>query len=134
MAKLAIIGDFNSHRPSHQATNQAIAHSLKSLKCNLSYDWIPTEDIKKNFDSIIEDYKAFWISPGSPYKNMMNVLHIIEYARRNNIPTFGTCGGFQHMIIEFCRNVLAIRDAQHAENDPYASELVITPLTCNLKG
>jgi CTP synthase (UTP-ammonia lyase) len=46
----------------------------------------------------------------------------------------GTCGGFQHMIIEFARNVLDIKDAEHAETNPYASKLVINPLTCSLKG
>jgi len=38
------------------------------------------------------------------------------------------------MIIEFARNVLNIRDAAHAEYDPYASKLVVNPLSCNLKG
>lgn len=65
---------------------------------------------------------------------MSGVLKIIEYARTHKIPTLGTCGGFQHMIIEFARNVLGIQDAEHAETNPYASSLVINPLTCSLKG
>jgi len=46
----------------------------------------------------------------------------------------GTCGVFQHMVIEFARNVLGISDAAHAETDPYASRLVVSPLTCSLVG
>jgi CTP synthase (UTP-ammonia lyase) len=38
------------------------------------------------------------------------------------------------MIIEFARNVLGIKDAEHAETNPYASRLVINPLSCSLKG
>jgi CTP synthase (UTP-ammonia lyase) len=38
------------------------------------------------------------------------------------------------MTIEFARNVLGISDAAHAETDPYASRLVVTPLTCSLVG
>ncbi len=38
------------------------------------------------------------------------------------------------MVIEFARNILGIADAQHAEYDPYASELVVTPLSCSLVG
>jgi CTP synthase (UTP-ammonia lyase) len=30
----------------------------------------------------------------------------------------GTCGGFQHVVIEYARNVLGFADAQHAEYDP----------------
>ena len=132
--KLAVIGDFNpSFRP-HVATNEAISHSTNFLNIDLTTDWIPTNLINDNFENIIKDYQGFWIAPGSPYNNMEAALKLIEYARLNNIPTFGTCGGFQHMVIEFARNVIGIRDAQHAEYDPYASKLVVNPLSCDLKG
>ena len=134
MPKLAIIGDFNPDSKSHQATNAAIAHSSQLLKTSLSYEWIPTENIDENFKEIVQTYNGFWIAPGSPYKNMQAVLRIIEYARLHSIPTLGTCGGFQHMTIEFVRNVLKVSDAQHAEYDPFAKNLVITPLTCQIKG
>ena len=133
MGKIGIVGDFNPDFRSHRMTNAALAHSNKFLKCALSYEWILTESIEKNFDSIIQDYTAFWIAPGSPYKSMINALRIIQFARLNNVPTLGTCGGFQHMVIEFARNVLNIKDAAHAEYDPYASKLVVNPLTCTLK-
>ena len=38
------------------------------------------------------------------------------------------------MILEYGRNVLGFKDAQHAEYDPYASELFISELTCSLAG
>jgi CTP synthase (UTP-ammonia lyase) len=93
-----------------------------------------TERIETEFEIIISSYDGFLIAPGSPYKSMTGVLKIIEYARTHQIPTLGTCGGFQHMIIEFARNVLNITDADHAESNPFASRLVINPLTCSLKG
>src|SRR5207302_1011000 len=43
-------------------------------------------------------------------------------------------GGFQHAIIEFARNVLGVQDADHAETNPDAERLVITPLACSLVG
>src|SRR5262249_47370936 len=50
------------------------------------------------------------------------------------MPCLGTCGGFQHMIIEYARNVLGFVDAQHAEYDPYASNLFVSRLACSLSG
>lgn len=132
--KLAIIGDFNPNFRPHVATNEAIEHSLHYLNTSLTVDWIPTLTIESNFDTLIADYQGFWIAPGSPYNDMAGALKIIEYARLNNVPTLGTCGGFQHIVIEYARNVLHIKDAQHAEYDPYASKLVVNPLTCDLKG
>ena len=132
--KLAIIGDFNPNFRPHVATNEAIEHSLHYLNVSLTIDWIPTLDIKANFDKITADYQGFWIAPGSPYNDMRGALKIIEFARLNNVPTLGTCGGFQHIVIEYARNVLHIKDAQHAEYDPYASTLVVNSLSCDLKG
>jgi CTP synthase (UTP-ammonia lyase) len=132
--KLAIIGDYDEHFSSHRATNDAINHSTQKLQQPLICDWIPTATIETDFEKITANYHGYWIAPGSPYKSMSGALKIIQYARENNIPTLGTCGGFQHMVIEFARNVLGIADAQHAEYDPYASRLVINPLSCSLFG
>ena len=38
------------------------------------------------------------------------------------------------MVLEYARNVLHFREAQHAEYDPYASTLFITTLACSLAG
>ena len=38
------------------------------------------------------------------------------------------------MIIEYARNLLGHKDAQHAEYNPYASNLFISSLTCSLAG
>ncbi len=134
MKKLAIIGDFNpSFRP-HAATNEAIQHSISKFDLNVTSEWISTESALGNFANITQNYNGFWIAPGSPYKSMAGALTIIKYARENKIPVLGTCGGFQHMVIEFARNVLGIHDAQHAEYDPYASKLVVNPLSCSLVG
>lgn len=132
--KLGIIGDFNSSCKSHTATNEAIEIIKPTLNFDLIYDWIPTNTINNQFERLTKECNYFWVAPGGPYKCRDGVLRIIEYARLNNIPTLGTCGGFQHMIIEFARNVLMIKDAEHAEYDPYAQKLIISPLICNIAG
>jgi CTP synthase (UTP-ammonia lyase) len=49
------------------------------------------------------------------------------------MPFLGTCGGFQHAVIEFARNVAGIATASHAETDPEGEALVIAPLACALR-
>lgn len=133
-SSLAIIGDFNSNYRPHIATNEAIHHCIDKYNLRITHQWIATDQIEDNFEYTIKNNSGFWIAPGSPYRDMAGALKIIKYARENNIPTLGTCGGFQHMVIEFARNVLHIEDAQHAEYDPYASKLVVNPLQCTLVG
>ena len=93
--------------------------------------WLSTEEID---ETLFERFSGIWVAPGSPYKNMDKTLWAIRYARENGVVCFGTCGGFQHMIIEYARNVLGFKDATHAEYDPYASKLFISQLTCPLAG
>ena len=130
MKKLGIIGDYMASNASHVATNQALEHVGESF----IFEWIGTDRIEAEFNAIIQSHHGFLIAPGSPYKSMSGVLQIIQYARQHAMPTLGTCGGFQHMVIEFARNVLGIQDAEHAETNPYASRLVINSLSCSLKG
>ena len=129
--RLSIIGDYNPKSETHVATNKAILHSKNLLQCDLDSFWIDTHDITKdNFDQ----FNGFWIAPGGPYNNMENVINVIQYARENNIPSLGTCGGFQHMLIEYARNILGFKNAQHEEYNQNSSELFITKLSCSLKG
>jgi CTP synthase (UTP-ammonia lyase) len=59
-------------------------------------------------------------------------LLAIRHARENGVPFLGTCGGFQHAVIEYARNVLGWADADHAETAPGATRAVIAPLACSL--
>jgi CTP synthase (UTP-ammonia lyase) len=65
---------------------------------------------------------------------MNGALNIIRYAREHDVPLLGTCGGYQHVVLEYARSVLGFTDAAHAEYDPYASKLFITALSCSLVG
>lgn len=42
------------------------------------------------------------------------------------------CGGFQHALIEFDRQVAGLGTADHAETSPAGPTLVVTPLACPL--
>lgn len=128
---IALLGEYTPTFSPHLSTNAAIEHVRAASGLDISADWISTADIDH---TLFERYFGIWIAPGSPYKDMEKTLVAIRYARENGIPCFGTCGGFQHMIIEYARNVLGFKDAQHAEYDPYASNLFISQLACSLAG
>lgn len=128
---IALLGEFTPTFAPHTSTYAAIEHSQKMLGTIVSADWISTTDVDPR---VFQRYAGIWIAPGSPYKSMEKTLWAIRYARENHIPCFGTCGGFQHIVLEYARNVLGFKDAQHAEYDPYASKLFISQLVCSLAG
>lgn len=128
---IALLGEYAPTFPPHISTDAAIRHAWNLLNVEVTADWVSTEDISP---TLFEQYSGIWVAPGSPYKSMELTLWAIRYARENKIPCFGTCGGFQHMVIEYARNVLGFKGAQHAEYDPYASDLFISQLACSLSG
>jgi CTP synthase (UTP-ammonia lyase) len=132
--KLAIIGDFRKENATHVATNKAIQYSLEQFGFGMEVDWVRTATIPGRINEITGYYDGFLIAPGSPYESMEGVLNVIRFARENRVPTLGTCGGFQHMTIEFARNVLGVAGGDHAETNPDASSLIVTPLSCSLVG
>jgi len=131
MTKLAIVGDYNSNLKPHIATDESIEHSCRCLNIDVTADWVSTIDIGNN---LFGRYSGIWVAPGSPYRSIENTIWAIKQARENNIPCLGTCGGFQHMILEYARNVLNIKDAQHAEYNSSGTEIFISELKCSLAG
>ena len=131
MKSIGIIAEYDPSFPPHAATSSAIEHSRELLGVDIGYQWVSTEKID---DAFFDTFDGLWVAPGSPYKNMDRTLWAIRYARENDIPTIGTCGGFQHIILEYARNLLGFKDANHAEYDPYASNLFISELSCSLAG
>jgi CTP synthase (UTP-ammonia lyase) len=131
LREIAVLGEFDPSFIPHSATNAAIDHSCAVLNSDVEAKWVSTQDIE---DSLFDRYSAIWVAPGSPYKNLDKTLWAIREARERNIPCLGTCGGFQHIVLEYARNVLGFQDARHAEYDPYASNLFISQLACSLAG
>jgi CTP synthase (UTP-ammonia lyase) len=130
-ASIAILGEYDSAFEPHPATDAAIAHSAAALETDVTATWISTGDVDR---SLFDMHDGFWVAPGSPYKDLVKTLDAIRYAREHGVPCFGTCGGMQHIVLEYARNVLGFQDAQHAEYDPYASLLFVSELACSLAG
>lgn len=131
--KIGIIGDYDG-RPSHIATEEALRHCSDRLGISLETIWLPTYSFEEAIPKEMSDYDGFWCAPGSPYKSMKGALNAIRFVRENDDPFIGTCGGFQHGVIEFGRNVLQINELKDESFDPYLPNKFITPLACSLVG
>jgi CTP synthase (UTP-ammonia lyase) len=131
---IAIVGDRDPAAETHLATEASLDHAAAALGLDLFHRWVPTRLLAESAGRELARDGGVWIAPGSPYASMDGALAAIRLAREEGVPLLGTCGGFQHVVIEYARNVLGFEDAQHAEYDPYASTLFVTPLSCSLAG
>jgi CTP synthase len=131
-AALALVGDFSNERLAHRCIPRALQLASTVAGVSIAWEWIHTTKIKSAANDLA-DFSALWAVPGSPYANMDGVLAAIRFARETGRPFLGTCGGCQHALIEFARNVCGLAAADHAETNPTAgAALVITPLACPL--
>lgn len=127
---IGLIGDFDAAIVAHRAIPRALELAALLARLAVAYEWIPTEYIP---DPVrVSPFDGLWCVPGSPYRRMEGALDAIRYARENAVPFLGTCGGFQHAVVEYARNVLGWTDAEHSETAPAARRAVITPLRCAL--
>jgi CTP synthase (UTP-ammonia lyase) len=129
---IALVGDYNSNIIAHKAIPLAIDLAAKNVNVNVCFSWIPTASLVSNALSILSQYQAIWSVPGSPYKSMEGALNAITFAREQRIPFLGTCGGFQHVLIEYARKILLLHESDHLESSPHAALPLISPLACSL--
>lgn len=130
---IALVGDYNEHVIAHTAIPRALEYAGSTLDINITWSWIETKTIDNDAKSLTE-FTAIWVVPGSPYINFDGALAAIRFARETKRPFLGTCGGFQHALIEYARHVCGYSDANHAESSPESHTLIVTPLSCSLVG
>ena len=133
-ARLAIVGDYDSTMYTHLAIDEALGHVRELREHALEWSWLATPTLAANASARLALTDAIWLAPASPYASADGALAAVRYARENSLPFLGVCGGFQHAILEFARNVAGLRDADHAESNPDAATAVIAPLACSLVG
>lgn len=129
--RVALIGDYNAEVTAHRAIPIALRLAGSALGCDIEPVWWHTAVLRDSV-SQLSDFAGIWCVPASPYASMDNALNAIRYAREQSIPFLGTCGGFQHAVIEYARNVRGLVAADHAETNPAGTQLVVAPLSCAL--
>ncbi len=132
MLRIGLIGDCDPSVQAHIAIPRALALAASAIGTCVEPAWLPTPALAAATSDALAPYAAFWAVPGTPYASMNGALTAIRHARERSVPLLGTCGGFQHMLIEYARNVLGIAEADHAESNPEASTVLVAPLVCSV--
>jgi CTP synthase (UTP-ammonia lyase) len=127
---VGLVGDRDFSITAHRAIPEALALAAQALGLQVRPVWLFTETLLDARE--VDGFDALWCVPGSPYRSMAGALRAIRFAREQAVPFLGTCGGFQHAVIEYARHVLGWADADHAETAPDAPRPVIHALECAL--
>jgi CTP synthase (UTP-ammonia lyase) len=129
--RVALVGDRSASVRAHARIPGLIDSLLRRESLPLDAYWIATPDAA---DGELSGFDAIWVTPGSPYESEAGAVGAVRTAREHGIPFLGTCGGFQHALLEYARNVCGLTDVEHAEVAPDAARPLIVPLECSLTG
>jgi CTP synthase (UTP-ammonia lyase) len=128
--RIALIGDYNPSAKAHQAIPGALALAADAdITCQ--WEWLHTASLSRDPAEQLAAFDGIWCVPASPYANTRGALGAIRFARESGRAFLGTCGGFQHAMMEYAEAVWGVT-AAHAELDADAVNPVIAPLACSL--
>jgi CTP synthase (UTP-ammonia lyase) len=139
--RIALVGDRSPNVRAHARVPSLLAALATRDRLVLDAYWTPTPQA---FD--LDGFDGIWMLPGSPYRSVSGALAAARTARTRGIPFLGTCGGFQHALLEYARNVCGL-PVSHGEYGEYgdkgdygeqgesaSGEPLIVPLVCSLVG
>ncbi|WP_248958066.1 glutamine amidotransferase-related protein [Sphaerisporangium perillae] len=149
VARIAIVGDRSAHVRAHGRIPVLLDALRERHRLDLDAYWIPSRDAED--EHALGGFDGVWLVPGSPYRSEAGAVAAVRAAREGGVPFLGTCGGFQHALLEFARDVCGMTGARHEENreedmPPPAGEgrgagstpdgytPLIVPLACSLAG
>ena len=130
--KIALIGDYNPSVTAHQAIPEALRIAGEVTRLAVTWEWIYTSSITSDSVKKLQEFDGIWCVPASPYENMDGALKAIQFARENQVAFLGTCGGYQHAVLEVARNVLGFEEADITEVNPETTFPLISLLACAL--
>jgi CTP synthase (UTP-ammonia lyase) len=131
-ARIALVGDRSAHVRAHQRIPVLLEALRQREGLVLDAYWIATDEVAD--PGALAGFDGIWLVPGSPYRSEAGAFAAARCAREGLIPFLGTCGGFQHAVLEFARDVCGLARAGNAEIAPGGDDLVIVALPCSLAG
>jgi CTP synthase len=123
------VGKYVEYEDSYKSINEALHHGgfRQRLKVNLKY--VEAEALEgPDGLSLLDDAVGILVGPGFGERGSRGMMAAAEYARRERVPYFGICYGFQWAVVEFARNVAGLAEADSTEVAEDAAHKVIYKL------
>ncbi|KAJ0971769.1 hypothetical protein J5N97_019728 [Dioscorea zingiberensis] len=127
--RIALVGKYTGLSDSYLSVLKALLHASVACRRKLVVEWVPASDLEETTLKEAPDvHSAAWnllkgadgvlVPGGFGDRGVQGKILAAKYARENNVPFLGICLGMQTAVIEYCRSVLKLRDANSTEFDP----------------
>ncbi len=124
--RIALVGKYVKLHDAYLSVMEALRHAGYDHSAKVEIDWVDAETLtEENTSSRLGDCDGILIPGGFGSRGIEGMVLAAEFARENRVPYLGICLGMQIAVIEFCRNVCGIADANSGEFDEYGLNKVI---------
>ncbi|WP_397362166.1 CTP synthase [Olleya sp. R77988] len=123
---IGLIGKYVELQDSYKSILEAFIHAGAENEVKVNVESVHSEYLNDdNIKMKLSHLDGVLVAPGFGERGIEGKVNAIKYVRENNIPFLGICLGMQMAVIEFCRNVLGLKDANSTEMNPETANPVI---------
>jgi CTP synthase len=126
---IGMVGKYVQIRDSYISLNEALMHGGIKTRTRVNIHYFESQDIERSGAAELLKMDAILVPGGFGDRGIEGKIQAIRFARENGIPYLGICLGMQLAIIEYARNVLALKGANSTEFDRATQHPVIALIT-----
>ncbi len=127
--KIALVGKYVDLTESYKSLSEALIHAGIHTHSKINIRYVDSEYIEEQGIDCLTEADAILVPGGFGKRGVEGKIKAIKYARENSIPYLGICLGMQLAVIEFARNMAAMKDAHSTEFNPETPYPVIGLIT-----
>jgi CTP synthase len=126
---IGIVGKYVTFEDSYKSLNEALSHGGFGNDVTVVRRWVESDELDAtNAAEKLAGVDGILVPGGFGSRGTTGMAAAAGYARRNGIPYFGICYGFQWAVTEFARSVCGLEGANSTEVDSDAPHKVIYKL------
>jgi CTP synthase len=126
---IGMVGKYVQIRDSYISLNESLMHGGIKTRTRVNIHYFESQDIERQGPGVLAKMDAILVPGGFGDRGIEGKIQAIRFARENGIPYLGICLGMQLAIIEYARNVLALKGANSTEFDRATHHPVIALIT-----
>jgi CTP synthase len=126
---IGMVGKYVQIRDSYISLNESLMHGGIKTRTRVNIHYFESQDIERLGPGALQNMDAILVPGGFGDRGIEGKIQAIRFARENRIPYLGICLGMQLAIIEYARNVLALKGANSTEFDRATTHPVIALIT-----
>ena len=121
---IGIVGKYTSLVESYKSLHEALVHGGIPNETRVELRYIDAGDVDSLNDRL-KDVDGILVPGGFGERGSEGKILASKYARENRVPYFGICLGLQMAVVDFCRHVLELKDANSVEFNENTSTPII---------